>query len=166
MPYADRFIPTDELILHLSGITPGITDPGLLANYAGFLSVSAVTVYELAIKDIFEAFAKKKHKTFGYFIQGHFERINGRIKLDNLKNDHIQGFGNGYVKKFKNELAARESSVFALVHLSVKNCYNNLIICRHQFVHGGSPTLSFGEVVTNYNHGKHVIHSLDKAMRR
>jgi hypothetical protein len=166
MPYTDRFIPTDSLIPHLTGVTSGILDPRLKANYAGFLSVSAVTVYELAIKDIFEEFAQKKHNIFGYYIQTHFEKINGRIKIDSLRNDHIKGFGPRYVAKFNRELDRRENSLFSAHRISIKNCYGNLIVCRHEYVHQGNPTLTFSEVVTNYNYGKEIIHSLEIAMRR
>jgi len=166
MPYTDRFTPTDNLITHLNGVIGGIADAAILANYAGFLSVSAVTVYELAIKDIFESFARRKNNTFGDFVQTHFERINGRIKLDSLKKEHIKTFGDRYVKKFNTNLDAKEVAVFAAEHLSVKNCYTNLITCRHEYVHGGNPTLTLNEVISNYAKGKEVIHSLDLSMRR
>jgi hypothetical protein len=74
------------------------------ADYAGFLSVSGVTVFELAIKDIFIEFALKKNKVFGTFIDSHFEKINGRIKLDDLKKSHIKQFGEKYLKKFNKKL--------------------------------------------------------------
>lgn len=60
MIYSDRFVATDNLITHLSAIIATITDPQIQASYAGFLSVSAITVYELAIKDIFSGFGKRK----------------------------------------------------------------------------------------------------------
>ena len=60
MSYTDRFIATDNLISHLNTIVGTITDPAIQANYAGFLSVSSVTVYELAIKDIFNEFASNQ----------------------------------------------------------------------------------------------------------
>lgn len=166
MPYRDRFISTEVLIPHLTTVTSTITDAGLIANYSGFLSVSAVTVFELAIKDIFELFAKKKHATFGFYIQLHFEKISGKIKLDSLRKDHIKSFGDRYVLKFNNELDNRENAIFASEHISIKNCYSNLIVCRHSYVHLGNPTLTFSEVVLNYDKGKEVIHSLDVAMRR
>ena len=81
MPYTDKFIATDNLIIHLSSVVSTITDATVLASYAGFLSVSAVTDYELAIKDIFNEFASKKNKVFGSFVQSHFKRINGKIKI-------------------------------------------------------------------------------------
>jgi hypothetical protein len=166
MPYTDRFTSTDNLIPHLSGVITLITDPSLIANYTGFLSVSAVTVFELAIKDIFELFARNKNNTFGNYVQVHLERINGRIKLDDLKKDHIKRFGDKYLIRFKRELDKKEAAIFTTSHQSIKACYSNLIVCRHEYVHKGNPTLSFSEVVNNYHFAKEVIHTLNFSLRR
>src|SRR5271169_3190355 len=117
MNYKDRFIATDNLVIHLSSAINNITDASILASYAGFLSVSAVTVYELAIKDIFSEFAIKKNKVFGSFVEDHFDRINGRIKLDNLKREHINRFGDKYKNKFKKKLQERDDSYWNASHI-------------------------------------------------
>ena len=166
MPYTDRFIATDNLITHLSTVIETISDASIQASYAGFLSVSAVTVYELAIKDIFNEFALKKNKVFGAFVENHFDRINGRIKLKDLKEQHIPLFGSKYLDKFKKELEQKENSIFSTSRVSVKSNYGNLIICRHEFVHEGSPTLTVTDVMNSYQYGKEVIHSLYNAMKR
>lgn len=166
MAYQDRFIATDNLIAQLSPIVTGITDTAIKSNYAGFLSVSAVTVYELAIKDIFTEFATKKNIVFGNFIEKHFASINGRIKLDDLKGQHIKPFGTKYLDKFEKRLVQRERVVFTSTRKNVRSDYSNLIICRHKYVHAGSPTLTFQEVLDNYQTGKEIIHSLYEAMQR
>jgi hypothetical protein len=51
MPYTDHFTLADDYITHLDAVIGGITDPFINSRYTGFLSVSAVTVYELALKD-------------------------------------------------------------------------------------------------------------------
>lgn len=43
----------DNLIAHLNTVVTSISDPFLASRYAGFVSVAAATVYELAIKEIF-----------------------------------------------------------------------------------------------------------------
>lgn len=166
MAYQDRFITTDNLIAHLSPIVTGITDTSIKSNYAGFLSVSAVTVYELAIKDIFTEFASKKNTVFGEFIEKHFASINGRIKLDDLKGQHIKPFGTKYLEKFERKLTLRERIIFTTMRKNVRSDYSNLIICRHKYVHAGNPTLTFQEVLDNYETGKEVVHSLYETMQR
>jgi hypothetical protein len=167
MAYANRFTPADNLITQLSPIIAAVADPNVLVSYAGFLSVSAVTVYELAIKDIFIDFSIKKNKVFGVFLEKHFSRLNGRILLGELRGTHIKPFGEKYLKKFDMEFQRRENANLAgAPPFNLTAQYNNLILCRHQFVHNGSPTLTINEVISCYNQGKEVIHSLDFAMRR
>lgn len=166
MPYTERFINTDNLIIHLNTFIGTITDGVILSNYSGFLSVSAVTVYELAIKDIFSNFATKKNTAFGIFVDSHFERINGRIKLSNLRDEHITSFGLKYLEKFNKDLERKDTLSLAAGTGSIKSYYGNLITCRHTFVHQGNSTLTVNEVMTSYNLGKEVIHSLNAAMVR
>lgn len=166
MSYLNRFVATDDLITHLNPFVNTITDTAIKANYAGFLSVSAITVYELAIKDIFIDFAQRKNNVFGKFIEKHFSSINGRIKIDDLKGQHIKPFGVKYLDKFEIKLKLRENIIFNTTRKNVRTDYTNLIICRHKYVHGGFPTLTFQEVLDSYQIGKDIIHSLYETMQR
>jgi hypothetical protein len=165
MSYINRFIATDNLIIHLNTFVGSITDPSIQANYAGFLSVSSVTVYELAIKDIFNEFATKKNKVFGNFTETHFSRINGRIKLDDLKGTHIKLFGEKYLIRFNKNLKIRENAILSTVGKNITTDYGNLVTCRHKYVHGGSPTLTINEVISCYASGKEVIDCLHQSIR-
>jgi hypothetical protein len=60
MPYVDQFQLADDYLAHLDAVIVQITDPFIKSRYTGFLAVSAVTVYELAIKSIFIDFAHRK----------------------------------------------------------------------------------------------------------
>lgn len=166
MPYADRFTATDNLITHLQPIIGPINDAAILANYAGFLSVSAITVYELAIKDIFTEFAQRKHSVFGNFTEKHFARISGHIFIRDITGKHIELFGSKYRTKFSSLLTSQELLELAASGTSITNSYGNLVQCRHDFVHKGVPTLTVNEVMSTYEHGKKVLHCLDGAMRR
>lgn len=166
MAYTDRFIPTDTLIANLQPTIAGVFDAAVKANYAGFLSVSAITVYELAIKDIFNDFATKKNKVFGVYTQTHFSRINGQIFIRDLTGKHIISFGEKYKDKFNKILQAKERAELAVHAHSIINSYSNLIQCRHDFVHKGMPTLTVAEVMLFYSFGKSVIQCLDEAMKR
>ena len=110
MGYEDRFIPADDLIAHLDTVFTGVADPLLQSKYVGFLSVSAVTVYELAIKDILINFSQKKHNVFGSFTAETCARLNGRIKKDDLEKDFIKKFGVKYLSRFRKILEEEESS--------------------------------------------------------
>ena len=166
MAYIDRFISTDNIIVHLKPIVLGISDTAIKANYAGFLSVSAITVYELAIKDIFNDFAAKKNKIFGVYTQTHFSKINGQIFIRDLTGKHIISFGEKYKDKFNKILNTKEAEGLSVHAISIINSYANLIQCRHDFVHKGTPTLTVNEVMQFYDFGKIVIHCLYDTMKR
>ncbi len=166
MAYTDKFIATDALITHLNTIIPTVTDPSIKANYAGFLSVSAVTVFELAVKEIISDFATKKNSIFGFYIDGKYQRINGRIKLSDLKDEHVAQFGLKYLDRFKKSLEKKEKALLKSSRISIRSSYGNLVTCRHQYVHEGSPTLSYEEVSKSYENGKYVIECLYNSLKR
>lgn len=168
MAYYDHFHHADDVIAHLNGVVPGLVDPLLKVKYTGFVTVAAVTVYELAIKDIFCEFGRRKHKVLGKFTESHFERINGRVTLDNIRKDYCSRFGDVYLDRFKKRLDAA-----AKIHLSthrrdLKNSYSNLIVWRNSFAHEGNvpATATYAEAVQAYEDGKAVIHALAASMTR
>ena len=102
---------------------PEIADPLLKAKYVGFVAVAAVTVYELAIKEIFIEFARKRHRVFGDFTESYFERINGRIKLDEIKGEYIRRFGSEYKREFQSRLKERAEKYFQDNHRDIVISY-------------------------------------------
>lgn len=168
MSYVDHFRHADDVITHLKSVVPTIADPLLVAKYSGFVTVAAVTVYELAIKDIFCEFGRQKHKVLGHFTEAHFDRINGRVGLDNIRKDYCAKFGDAYLEKFKRKLDAESAKYLKLHRRDVKSSYGNLITWRHNFAHNGAfpTTATFAETIQAYEDGKQVIHALAAAMTR
>lgn len=168
MAYNDHFQLADDVVTHLQPMVAGINDQFLVTRYVGFLSVCATTVYELAIKEIFINFATAKHNTFGSFTEKHFSRLNGRIRLPDLRGEHIARFGDKYRKRFDRELDRLESQSLLNQGVSVKSRYGNVITCRHDFAHAGSipQTMTFSEIIDSYESGKDVIHCLARCMTR
>jgi hypothetical protein len=160
----ERFQSTDDLMNHLNTFVPTLPDEQLKSKYAGFLSASAVTVYELAIKDIFIEFAEKKNKTFGFFVENHFSRINGRILIDDIKN-YVGKFGGNYLTKFKTKLEKKKNELLVTYRNDIQAVYSNLITCRHKFIHTSAHTMTFNEVVQAYQIGKEIINVLNDTMR-
>ncbi len=168
MAYSDHFLHANDIIKHLNGIVPTITNPILTAKYVGFVSVAAVTVYELALKEIFIEFARKKHKVFGHFTQSYFNRINGRIKLKVIKEIYISKFGNKYNVKFQKNIEKKCRDYLLLNHRDIRSSYANLITWRNDFAHEGkiNSITTYNEVVQAYEDGKEVIHCLAESMTR
>ncbi|SFJ30769.1 HEPN domain-containing protein [Olleya namhaensis] len=168
MAYDSHFTIADDMINHLDSVVGGITDPFISSRYIGFVSVSAVTVYELALKEIFIDFAQKKHNVFGTYAKSHFERINGRIRYRSIKEDYVEKFGVKYLKRYKKKMAETEKAFLLSQGKSVINSYNNLITWRNDFAHEGHipNTVTFSEVVASYHLGKELIKCVSDSMNR
>jgi RiboL-PSP-HEPN len=104
----------------------------------------------------------------GEVTRSRFSRLNGKIKLDELKKDHIKMFGIKYLNQFTKNLEKTESDYLATYNISPKSAYNNVIVWRHQFVHEGTlpSTTNYAEIKDQYTAGKEVIHCLFKSMVR
>lgn len=168
MAYYTHFQLADDMIAHLNTVISSISDPFVSSRYVGFVSVAAVTVYELAIKEIFVEFAKNKNKVFGSFAESHFDRINGRIKNSDIRDDYIKRFGPKYVDRYKKKLDGIEKRTLISRGKSIKAAYANIIIWRNDFAHGGHipSTVTYQEVVEAYELGKELINCVAKTMSR
>lgn len=168
MAYRTHFKHADDVVTHLNGVVPTITDPLLTVKYIGFVTVAAVTVYELAIKDIFIAFAKKKHKVLGNFTENYFDRINGRIKTKAIKEEYLPLFGDKYVAQFRKKVDTAAAFHLATYRRDIRSAYSNLITWRNDFAHEGkvNSTATYSEVVLAYEDGKEIIRCLAEAMVR
>jgi hypothetical protein len=101
VPYQSNFLHADEIITHLGSLRgPGL-NPLLESKYVGFVAVACVTVFEMAIKEILVSFADKKHSVFGNYVKKRCERMNGKIQIDNLKDEYIAPFGPKYKERFE-----------------------------------------------------------------
>lgn len=168
MPYVANFQHADDIIVHLNEVLPSLADPLLSAKYVGFVSVAAVSVYEVAIKEIFINFATNKHHILGNFTESFFNRINGKISIDSIKNDYVKRFGPKYLSKFEINLATVSKERLRTHHRDIKSSYANLITWRNDFAHTGriNTTSTYTEVVQAYEDGKEIIQCLAKTMFR
>ena len=168
MSYADHFRLADDFIVHLDASIGGIADQFIRSRYVGFVAISAATVYELAVKEIFLSFAAKKHKVLGNFAQGYFDRISGQIGMKRIVEIYLPLFGEKYADRFIKNLDVVELSSLKSDNVSVKSSYSNLLTWRHSFAHEGmiSGNATYDEVKKSYQYGCRLIHCLDKSMRR
>ncbi len=168
MAYTDHYHLADDVITHLDTVIDGIADPFIASRYVGLVAVTAVTVYELAIKEIFIEFGEKKHKVLGNFTRSHFARINGRIKIAIIQKDYIRPFGDKYVQRFKRKLEQAESDNLHTHGISIRSRYGNIITWRNEFAHAGRvpTTATYTETTKSYESGKEVIRCLAETMYR
>lgn len=163
MAYSDKFNDVDVLITGLSPIIPQLSSD-LQSKIVGFLAVNAVTAFELAVKEILIDYANSRHSDFGYFITEYLHRLNGKIAIPDLKNE-IKKYGTQYPIAFETELQAKEREVRKNNNDEMRPCYQNLLTCRHSFVHSSRITLTISECIYNYKIGKNVIEALYNTMK-
>ena len=168
MAHEDHFKLADELIAHLTPGVAGISDPFLASRYTGFVAVAAVTVYELAIKEILCTFGEFEDVVLGNFTRSYFDRINGRIKYKVLHERYVASFGDKYTQRFKKRVVKRETEILRARRKSMLTSYDNIITWRHQFAHEGQvPTsATYAEAVEAYEIGRELIECLASSMRR
>lgn len=155
MSYDSKFQDIDSVLDYLDGIEFKFHDP-FEKKLAGLVCVMAVTAYELAIKEIFIEFARKEYKPCSLFIDSYFNRINGRIKIENIKGQYISYFGGDYKETFGNRLKK--------IPENTQRSYDGLIEWRHDFAHTGNITAGYDKVTGAYEEGKEVIHCLASCM--
>lgn len=168
MTYLKHFQHADDIIAHLNTIMPTVNDPLLKAKYVGFVAVAAVTVYELAVKEIFIKFAQEKHKVLGTFTESYFNRINGKISLSIIKSDYIKRFGPKYLLRFDKKLNSAATVYLHTNKRDIKNSYSNLITWRNDFAHEGKINAfsTYIEVTQAYQDGKEIIKCIADTMKR
>lgn len=168
MPSTLDFTHADSIVAHLSTLIIPTLDPLITVKYAGFVSVAAVCVYEMAVKDIFLNFAAAKHSILESVTRERFDRINGRVKYKILKDEYVPLFGTKYSLKFSKAIH-KQSQAFLRTHgRDIVSSYNNIVIWRNDFVHAAHvpSTATFAEVVRSYEDGKEVIKCLNLTMTR
>jgi hypothetical protein len=168
MSYLKHFRLTDDLIADLTPLVTANKSAFLQSRYTGFVSVSAVTVYELAIKDILCNFGNSNHKVLGNFARFHFDRINGRIKYESLCNEYVRRFGEKYRTRFKKNVDLSRRQMLREQGKDIVTSYNNIVLWRHTFAHEGlTPSnATYQDVIDSYELGKSIIECLSKSMHR
>jgi hypothetical protein len=168
MPYTDHFKLADDLIAHLDTIVPNIADPFIVSRYIGLAAVAGVTSYELAVRDIYCDFAERKHVVLGNFTRSFFERLNGRVRYSNIRDDYNVRFGPKYKARIVKRMNDLEQQTLKTQRRSPLASYGNLITWRHLFVHEGTlpNNATYREAVDSYELGKLIIHCLATCMKR
>ena len=166
--YKKHFRIADEMITHLNTVINNINDPFIASRYVGFVSIAAVSVYELSVKEIFIEFARKKNKVFGEYASTQFKKINGRIKQEQIRNEYIKRFGRKYILRFDKKFELLEKKSINTDNQSIKSAYSSIIDIRNSFAHAGEVpyTVTYNEVVKYYEIGKKMIICLADTMVR
>lgn len=163
----DHFKLGDDLIAHLRELHEG-RDQKELLRYTGFVAVSAVTVFELVVKEEFCSFASQQHNLLGAFTSSYFEKINGKVRVEALKKDYLKKFGDEFRDEFVRVLRGVAKTQLIIRKRDIERSYENIITWRNEFAHGGNApaNATFDEVCDAYDDGKLVLRCLRVALYR
>lgn len=166
MPYKDNFIFADDLISQLNPIIKNLNNPYIETKFTGFLIVSSVTVLEMALKNIFIDFAKMKHIILGNFCDVYFNKIHGKIRLEDIKGDYLNKFGKIYKNDFISKLETLQENELLTNRISITDSYTNLITWRNDFVHQFKiSNATFQDTIFAYECGKKIMDCLSDCLQ-
>lgn len=162
------FSHSDLILSHLDGLIGSVSDDFIKSRYTGFVAVVAVTAFQNNIRGKLISFCTIKHKVFGTFSEATFEKTNARVKLEHLRGDYLNRFGERYLNRFNKRLDEVENASLANGTGSIKGSYTNLLKWRHDFVHDGTLPAYAGyeEARAAYENGKLVITTFFDCLNR
>ncbi len=148
----------------LNAPVPNPASDSYRADLAGFLSVAYAAAFEECIKEIIKQFAKRQHILLHRVIEQKFDRINGRIKIDVIKDDYLKQFGEEYKKRFEAKIKLLEDHSLVSLGQSALSSYANIINWRHAFAHALERQTTIDEVQKAYPLAKKILHALDESL--
>lgn len=166
MCYSDLFEISDAYIKHSELVVVHIADPIIISRYTGFAATNAVTMYELAVKRLLVQYCMSQHPLLGNVAENIFSRVNGKIKIDDIKKNFLSKIDHKLSLRFEEVIFEWESAILISTGKSIRNSYNNIIQWRHDFVHSGHPPLNatLKETIESYYAGKCIIECLSLAL--
>ena len=132
------------------------------ADLAGLLIIAITSSYESCVKDVMVRYSSSKHADFSQFVQNNFERISGRISIDDLHR-YTKLFGKEIDDSFKSHLKKRKKSVDSLSGISIESCYKQIFSWRNDFVHAGKRSTTIEESMKFHRFAKMIIYCFDAA---
>lgn len=162
------FLQSDLALAHLDTYVSTVGDPFIVSRYTGYVAVTAVTAFEINIREKTFDFCRKKHNVFGNFAEAYFAKTNAKVKTQQLQEEFLRKFGLRYLNRYKSKLNDLEKSHLRDHGRSLKGSYNNLIQWRHDFVHDGKlpDYATYGDARDAYEHGKKVVEAFFETLVR
>lgn len=148
----------------LKPVHDSTSDLWLKSRLAGLVTVEAVSSFELAIKQLLIEFCKSRDNVFGSFAERRFQKLNGRIKISDIKGEYLTPLGGSYAAKFEMKLTEASASARAANRDDPALRYQALLQNRHSFVHTGSLTITFDESVEYFRDACIIPEALKAAL--
>jgi len=161
----ERFRKIDVLISEINNSVPPNSSYSVVemrADLAGLLVVAMAATYETCVKEILCSHANAKHAAFGSFATRHFERLNSRIRVNNLI-EYCELFDPSMKQKFKTLLTSRKKVISERTGKNIESSYNQILDWRHGFAHAWNRNTTIEEAAETHKVGKRVLYVFDRA---
>ncbi len=133
------------------------------ADLAGLLCVAIAAAYENSVKDSMIRHASSKHSDFEHFITKNFDRLNSRIKPNDLKK-YTALFSDAHCAKFNHGLKERRKKILEATKLNCESRFEQILDWRHGYAHAVKLNTTVVEVVESHRVAKHVLYVFDNAL--
>lgn len=131
-------------------------------DLAGFLVVAMASSYENCVKIILVSHAAKKHREFEEFASRNFDRLNSRVRVDDLK--RYAGLFDDRIKaEFNIRLSEKKAKISARTGHSIVERYNQVLAWRHAYAHSGQKNTTIREALEFHNYAKRVVYCFSQA---
>lgn len=131
---------------------------------AGLLTVAFCAAIESAIKSILIEFGSQQHALVAQWSKVRFEKMNGRIKIEDICSDYLLHYGKERVAKFKKFMEEQSMLRFSIDYRRYCESYNQLMTWRHKFAHVGQVLCTIEEVEQNCEIYWLVVEGVDFAL--
>lgn len=170
MPRADldaQFTRIDALVNEIQQLVPenNYQNVQFRADLAGLLVVAIAATYESCVKETLFAHANSHHAAFGGFTRRNYERLNSRIRLDDLSG-YCTLFDPAIKVRFKDRLRTRKTKLLERVGKNIEVSYGQILAWRNDFAHAGIRNTTIEEAAQTHRIGKRVLYVFDDAFCR
>ena len=124
--------------------------------------VAIVAVYEACVKETLVGFAARHHSNFGQYAERQYERLNSKIRLEDLY-AYCRVYDSRVHDKFGRIIKHRKKRVIDLTGRDFSRDYNQIINWRHAFAHAGKKVTTVEEALRTHSYAKFMLHAFDDA---
>lgn len=160
-----HFSKIDELVLQINKNVPpddAFASVQFRSDLAGLLVVAMAATYETCVKEVLCSYAGGKHGSFGDFASRNYEKLNSRIKVQQLC-EYCALFDPEIKKKFNNKLKESKAKILIRTGTNIETSYGQILAWRHDFAHAWNRNTTIEEAAMTHRAAKRVLYAFDRA---
>jgi Rad3-related DNA helicase len=133
------------------------------SELAGLLVVSTVAKYERCVFDIIHHYTDNIDQRFSYYAIDRYDRLNSRIKIDDLCK-LLRLFDEKKKKKKFLTLKGAEEKRAKRDGYNINTAYNQMLSWRHEYAHRGVTSATIKDILDHHQHAQRIIQCFKKSL--